>query len=134
MIAVDTNVVLRYLLGDDHDQAVAAYRLFESGNNILITDVVLVECLWTLSGRKYKAAKADLIAVVDALLQEPNVSFENDEVIWQSLETFRTTDADFADALIVYKAMKAGSIHDSMTEFFTFDINALQLPKAAKLC
>ncbi len=132
MIAVDTNVVLRYLLGDDDVQAAAACRIFGSGNRILITDVVLVECLWTLSGRKYKAAKADLIAVVDALLQEPNVSFEDDEVIWLSLEVFRTTDADFADALIVHKAMKSGSTDSSMTEYFTFDVTALQLPRAVK--
>jgi len=124
--------VLRYLLGDDDVQAAAVCRIFESYNSILITDVVLVECLWTLSGRKYKAAKADLIAVVDALLQEPNVSFEDDEVIWLSLEAFRTTDADFADALIVHKTIKSGSVDNSMTEYFTFDVNALQLPKAAK--
>ncbi len=134
MIAVDTNVVLRYLLGDDDVQTAAAHRVFESGNSILITDVVLVECLWTLSGRKYKATKEDLIAVVDALLQESNVCFEDDEVIWQSLEKFRATDANFADILIVHKAMKSSSSDDPLTEFFTFDLSALQLPKAVKPC
>jgi len=134
MIAVDTNVVLRYLLGDDDVQAAAAYQIFGSGDSVLITDVVLVECLWTLGGRKYEAAKADLIAVIDALLQEPNVCFEDDEVIWLSLEAFRVTDADFADTLIVHKAMKSSSTHDAMTKFFTFDANALQLPKAVNPC
>lgn len=134
MIAVDTNVVLRYLLGDNDTQATATRRIFDSGNKVLITDVVLVECLWTLGGRKYKADRMDLIAVVDALLQERNVCFENDEVVWLALEAFRKSDADFADALIVHKAMKSASVHDPITEFVTFDIDALQLPKAVKPC
>ncbi len=134
MIAVDTNVVLRYLLGDDDAQAALSRRIFDAGDQILITDVVLVECLLTLSGRKYKATKADLVCVVDTLLQEPNVCFENDDIIWLALEAFRKSDADFADALIVHKAIKSGSVHDPITKFYTFDVNALQLPKAVKPC
>jgi len=132
LIAVDTNVLLRYLLGDNDVQAAASRRIFNAGNDVLITDVVLVECLWTLAGRKYKATKADLIAVVNALLQEPNVCFESDDVIWKALDSFRESDADFADALIVHKAMKSGLSDDSTTKFFTFDVNALQLPNAIK--
>ncbi len=134
MIAVDTNVVLRYLLGDDEAQAALSRRIIEAGDRVLITDVVLVECLWTLSGRKYKATKADLVSVVVALLAEPNVCFENDEIISLALDAYRKLHVDFADALIVHKAMKSGSAHDPVTEFFTFDVNALQLPKAVKPC
>ncbi len=40
MTAVDANVLLRYLLRDDEAQAEKARRVFESGERILITDVV----------------------------------------------------------------------------------------------
>ena len=132
MIAVDTNVLLRYLLRDDKGQAERSRRVFERAERILITDVVLVETMWTLAGSRYGAAKADLIAVVDNLLQEPNVRFEDDEVIWISLQAFRGTDVDFADALIVHKALKIASTGNGLDAIYTFDSAALQLPKTAE--
>ena len=86
MIAVDTNVLMRYLLRDDEAQAERARQVFECGERILVTDVVLAETLWTLAGRRYLVAKSDLVAVVDKLLQEPVVCFEDDEVIWNALQ------------------------------------------------
>ena len=132
MIAVDTNVLLRYLLRDDKGQAERSLQVFERAERILITDVVLVETLWTLSGSRYGAAKADLIAVVDNLLQEPNIRFEDDEVIWNSLQAYRGTDVDFADTLIVHKALKIASTSNGLDAIYTFDSAALQLPKTTE--
>lgn len=132
MIAVDANVLLRYLLRDDEAQAERARRVFESGERVLITDVVLAETLWTLTGRRYRAAKADLVTVVDNLLQDPGVCFEDDEVIWSALQSYRGTDADFADALIVHKALKTTAIGNELNAVYTFDAAALQLPHTAE--
>ena len=128
MIAVDTNVLLRYLLRDDAAQAERSRRVLERDERILITDVVLAEAVWTLIGRRYRATKADVVAVVEKLLQEPNVRFEDDEVIWSALQAYRETDADFADALIVHKALKAAALDDELHAVYTFDTTALQLP------
>ena len=132
MIAVDTNVLLRYLLRDDKEQADRSRHVFETAESILITDVGLAETLWTLMGSRYGAAKADLIAVVDKLLQEPNVRFEDDEVIWSALQAYRGTEADFADAIIVHKALKTASTGNGLDAVYTFDSAALQLPKTAE--
>ena len=131
MIAVDSNVLLRYLLRDDATQAQEARQLFESGERVLITDVVLAETVWTLLGRRYRAARTDVIAFVGGLLQEPNVRFENDEVIFSALQAYRETEADFADALIVHKALKMAPVDDGLHTVYTFDANALQLPHTA---
>ena len=53
MISIDTNVLLRYLLQDDQNQSPRANRLFGGKKKILITDMVLVEALWTLKGQQY---------------------------------------------------------------------------------
>ena len=53
MIAIDTNVLLRYLLADDAIQYRKAKVLIEARYPVLITDVVLVETVWTLAGRRY---------------------------------------------------------------------------------
>ena len=132
MIAVDTNVLLRYLLRDDEAQAESSRRVIEGEERVLITDVVLAETLWTLIGRRYRAARADLIAVVDKLLQEPNIRFEDDEVIWSALQAYRETDADFADAMIVFKALKTAPSDDTLNVVYTFDAAALRLPNAAE--
>jgi len=77
MIAIDTNVLLRYLLGDDEPQAVKAAMLITGKELVLITDVLLVETIWTLKGKKYQLKKSELAAVIQALFKEPNIRFED---------------------------------------------------------
>jgi predicted nucleic-acid-binding protein len=114
VIAVDTNVLLRRLLDDDAMQAEKARRLFGRQESVLITDVVLAETIWTLTGRRYGAGKDDIMAVVVGLLEEQNVIFESRQAVWSALNDYLdappvrtasgTRTADLADALIVNKA------------------------------
>ncbi len=132
MIAIDTNVLLRYLLKDDEAQAERARSVIECGERVLITDVVLAETVWTLAGRRYRASRTDLIDLVNKLLQDANLCFEDDEVVWSALQAFRRTEADFADALIVCKARKTVPAGDELSAVYTFDDTALQLPGTAE--
>lgn len=132
MIAVDANVLLRYLLRDDEAQAARARRVFEGDERVLITDVVLAETLWTLMGRRYRASKTDLVAMIGNLLQDPGICFEDDDVIWSALQAYRATEADFADALIVHKALKTAPVDDELKAIYTFDEAALQLPNTVR--
>ena len=134
MIAIDTNVLLRYLLDDDHAQAVKAQKLIKGNKIVLITDVVLVETIWTLKGRKYKLDKERLVAVVQALFKEPNIRFENGQVVWLALNDYRKAKlvkgklADFSDALIANKAkFIANQQSRNLKAVYTFDIAAQQL-------
>jgi predicted nucleic-acid-binding protein len=138
MIAIDTNVLLRQLLDDDDAQSPKAHTLIEKEAAVLITDVVLAETVWTLKGKKYHASKDDIIAVVNSLLAEPSIVFENRQVIWAALNDFRTAKpvkvggkpktADFADALIVRKARAvADPTGEPLAAFYTFDRAALAL-------
>ena len=133
MIAVDTNVLLRYLLDDHAEQSPRAARLFHRVDRILVTDVVLAETLWTLAGRKYQASRADLAAVVDGLFQEPAVVFENKQATWRSLGDFEATAADFQDALILRKAQGvAERAEEPLSALYTFDVAALELGGAKR--
>ena len=133
MIAVDTNVLLRYLLRDDEEQAKRAYLLIRGAVTVLVTDVVLAETVWTLMGRRYRASKSDIISVVEGLLDEPRVRFEDDAVVWRALQACRDTDAGFADALIVYKALKVATAEgEPFDAVRTFDEAARQLPHTGK--
>jgi len=137
VISIDTNVLLRYLLQDDQDQSRKANRLFGGKKKILITDMVLVETLWTLKGKKYNLGKQDQLIVLSQLFKEPNVIFEDRQTVWFAMNYFRASkrikvdkkkkDADFADALIVEKSKsicdKKGESFDGL---FTFDVAAQQ--------
>ncbi|MES9974288.1 MAG: hypothetical protein ABW094_08510 [Candidatus Thiodiazotropha sp.] len=60
--------------------------------------------------KKYQLKKPDTIAVILALFHEPNIRFEDGQVVWVALNGYRKSkpvnskEADFADALIVNKA------------------------------
>ena len=114
MIAIDTNVLLRYLLQDDEAQAEKAGQLINGPTKVLITDVVLVETLWTLKGKKYRLDKAGVLKLLNSLFEEPNLYFEDGPTVWRALNDYRQAqaikvgskrkEADFSDALIVNKA------------------------------
>ena len=138
IIAIDTNVLLRRILNDDDGQAASARRLFECGELLLIADVVLIEAVWTLTGKRYKATKDDVRAFVISLLEEPNVVFWDREVVWSALNDFlaarpvKTANglkvADFADALIVNTAKAvARDRHLAYLGTYTFDRAALEI-------
>ena len=143
MIAIDSNVLLRYLLWDDEEQSAKADRLINGSVPVLITDVVLSETLWTLKGRKYKLDKAAVIDVVNALFEEANICFEDGQTVWRALNDYRQAmpvnvgtkkrEADFPDALVVNKAKycteERGETFDGI---YTFDRAAQVIPGTVK--
>ncbi len=143
MIAIDTNVLLRYLLWDNKEQSAKADRLINGSVPVLITDVVLSETLWTLKGKKYKLDKAAIIDVVNSLFEEANIRFEDGQTVWRALNDYRQAkpvkvggkkkEADFSDALIVNKAkfytVENGETLDGV---YTFDLAAQAMPGTAK--
>lgn len=140
MIAIDTNVLLRHILQDDELQSAQASDLLMSHERVLVTDIVLVESIWTLSGKKYRASRDDIIKLISDLLGEPNIVFENAQAIWVALNDFRaeysqTTDdgrklklPDFPDVLIINKARQtAKQWGESLEAVYSFDTGALKV-------
>ncbi|KEQ16278.1 PIN domain-containing protein [Endozoicomonas numazuensis] len=144
MIAIDTNVLLRYLLQDDEKQSQKATALIHSCSSVLVTDVVLCETLWTLKGKKYQLARSDLLAVIDRLFRERNIRFEEGQVIWRAYRDFaeavpvkiaggKKKWPDFADILIINKARHmAEAERETFEGAFTFDIAAQQIDGAER--
>ena len=142
MIAIDSNGLLRYLLWDDKTQAAKADKLINGSTPVLITDVVLVETLWTLEGKKYKLHKTAIIDVLNSLFEEPNICFEDGQTVWRALNDYQQAkpvkvgnkkkQADFPDALIVNKAMfYAMEKGEVLNGVYTFDRAAQKIPGTA---
>jgi len=143
MIAIDTNVLLRYLLQDDEKQANKATKLILGTQPVLVTDVVLTETIWTLKGKRYNLSKEQIIDVVHALFAEPNLTFEDGQAVWCALKDFtnakpiksggKSKQADFPDALIVNKAKRHGKLNkDEVSAVYTFDKAALEIEGTEK--
>lgn len=139
MIAIDTNVLLRYLLQDDKDQARKAAALITGPESVLVTDIVLVETTWVLTGRRYGLECEAVARVVSALFEEPNIVFEDGQTVWRALNDYKKVrpvkvggkkkSADFPDALIVNKAMRqAREWHKPLAGVYTFDVAAREIP------
>ena len=139
MIAIDTNVLLRYLLDDDAKQSIKASAIISGSDNVLITDIVLTEMIWTLKGKKYKLDKESIIKVINTLFAEPNLIFEDGQTVWRALSDYTNSksikvgnkrkEADFPDALIVNKAQYiANKLNDALDGVYTFDVASQEIP------
>jgi predicted nucleic-acid-binding protein len=114
MIALDTNVLARYLVRDDARQSALAKSVIEAECSAdepgIISLVALCELVWVLD-RGYGYSRADIAAVLRKLLGSSDVRIERAELAWQALNDFERGSADFADYLIGYsgKAEKAAA-------------------------
>ena len=139
MIAIDTNVLLRYLLNDDIEQSPKAKKIITGIDKILLTDIVIIETVWTLKGKKYKLDKEHIIETIYKLFEEPNIVFEDGQTIWRALGDYtnaqavkvgnKLKEADFPDALIVNKARYVTKQKKQILKcVYTFDKAAQEIP------
>lgn len=137
MIAIDTNVLLRYLLQDDPKQSKKAIDIINGSQRVLVTDVVLSETIWTLTGKRYSADKETVCRVVRGVLGDNAFQFEDIQVVWTALRAcedsvkVRGKALDFADSLIVAKAHEVlRQYGESIPMIYSFDKAVHQLDGA----
>lgn len=111
MHAVDTNVLVRLLTGDDAEQTKRAVALFKK-ETIFVPKTVLLETEWVLR-RLYRLERMVVVTAFRKLFGLGNVEIEQPLVVTQALQ-WCENGMDFADALHL-----AGS-QDSK-KFATFD-------------
>ena len=133
MIAVDTNVLVRHLVGDDLAQARTAAALFaeaeERGESVFISTVVLVETAWVLTSVLH-LQKPELTALLQRLVSETGSAggvgrlvVEHEDAVREAIQDFTIGRAGFADYLIGRLAQAAGA-----TTTYTFDRAAAAAP------
>jgi predicted nucleic-acid-binding protein len=96
MTAVDTNVVVRLLTGDDPEQAAAARSVFAT-DLIWIARTVILETAWVLGG-PYGFEDSAIREALGRLLGLPNVQTEDISSITVALN-LNAQGLDFADAI-----------------------------------
>ncbi|HEU0195815.1 MAG TPA: type II toxin-antitoxin system VapC family toxin [Nevskiaceae bacterium] len=110
MIGIDTNVLVRYLVQDEPQQAARVTRLLESlsaEEPAFVSVVVLAETVWVLESC-YAADIDQIEKVVETLLRTDAVHVAAVDVVWRALRRFKADRGDFADTLIAELAKAAG--------------------------
>lgn len=124
-IGIDTNVLVRFLTGDDPKQSRAAERLLErhcSGDSPgWINLVVLCELVWVLQ-RGYGYSRQEIAAVIEGLLNTVSLEVEDVGAVRAAIEVYQNGGADFADGLVAVRNKKAGA---EVT--YTFDRKAAKI-------
>lgn len=130
MIALDTNVLVRYLVKDDGKQAQAARDLIETLGPRRIGFVsreVVLELVWVLGG-SYGFSRDQVATTLENLVGSEELLVEAaDDVVRAANET-RRGGAEFSDRMIRAAAIRSGadSVH-------TFDQTFAQLPGVVEI-
>ena len=102
MIGLDTNVLARYYIDDDADaeakrQRLAARRLVESGQPLMVSKSVIFELEWVMRGY-YGFVQGEVASVMRHLLEQAHITVEDGDAIERALSNCEA-GIDFADAL-----------------------------------
>ena len=131
MPALDTNVLVRYLVQDDAAQFAAAQRLIRQcvreQQALFVPVTVTLELEWVLRSN-FGYAKDETLGALSTLLSAAELSFESEHAIEVALNLYRNGAADFADCLHVALAAQAGE-----QPLWTFDKQAAKVSGATAL-
>lgn len=107
MKALDTNVLVRFLVRDDKKQAEFVYRLFkraESKNEpFFVSLLVVFETIWVLES-VYEIPREEIRTSLQELLLMPILIFEAQSALQRTLSSAQTNKIDLADLLIAHSA------------------------------
>ena len=128
MAALDTNILVRFLVEDDAAQLAAARKLLRrcitAGEALFVPVTVALELEWVLRS-SFGFDKPTVVQTLSQLLSAVELSFESESALEVALALYRQGIADFSDGLHVALACAAGE-----RPLWTFDKAAAKLDGA----
>jgi predicted nucleic-acid-binding protein len=103
MKAIDTNILIRFLVRDDEEQANAVYRIFRQAesdkSSFFVPTLVLLETIWVLAS-VYDISRQDTIDAIKDLIQMPILEFEARPAVQKFIDSAQESMTDLPDLLI----------------------------------
>lgn len=125
MPALDTNVLVRYVVQDDSGQLASARRLIgrcvAEGQSLFVPVTVTLELEWVLRA-SFGFEKDDVLQALSNLFSAVELTFESERALEVALQLYREGSADFADCLHIALASEAGE-----QPLWTFDKGAAKV-------
>lgn len=111
MIALDTNVLVRFLVEDDEAQTKRARalitRAIEGESGCFVSDVVMCELVWVLTSA-YRIPKGEIVRHLGSLLRARHFTYRSADGLARALDAFSGGRGDFADYVIREDSVAAG--------------------------
>lgn len=131
MAALDTNILVRFLVEDDTAQLAAAKKLIakclRAGETLYIPVTVSFELEWVLRSN-FGFGKVAVVQTLSNLLSSAELSFESEGALEVALALYSQGSADYSDCLHVALASEAGE-----PPLWTFDKAASRVEGARLL-
>lgn len=124
MIAIDTNILVRFLTQDDPEQYQKSIHIFAS-KELFIPDTVVLETEWVLRFA-YKFEPAQIIGAFRKLFGLPNVHSRDADTVVFAL-SWHEVGLDFADAFHLAQASHC-------EQMLTFDRRFVNRAKSLQSC
>ncbi len=113
--AIDTNVLVRLLVGDDAEQLDIVRERLPLSGTLVVSNVALCELVWVLR-RTYRMPPADIADAINGLLE--TAPFELDGVAARAGLAMMARGGDFGDGVIQLEAART-----NCDQVLTFDQN-----------
>jgi predicted nucleic-acid-binding protein len=111
MIALDTNVLVRYLTRDDVQQFQEASALLlgleKHQQSAYLSAITLCETVWVLA-RAYKIERTQIVVALEKILATSLFTIDDKDAVREALELYRDGKGDFADYLVGIRARQDG--------------------------
>lgn len=123
MIALDTNVWVRYVTNDEPEQAKRALAVLAEAEEIFVAKTTLLELEWVLRSA-YDLSATAIIRALKHILGLPNAQVEMPDQLEMAIG-FYEKGLDFADALHLASSPEG-------TLFYTFDTALIKRARSLK--
>ncbi|HBT97756.1 MAG TPA: VapC toxin family PIN domain ribonuclease [Desulfobulbaceae bacterium] len=117
---IDTNVLARFLIGDDPAQEKKAQAIFAKAKKIVIPTIIFCELSWVMSA-VYKQPGSVIANAMRGILNIGNVEAKTDEI--EAGLKMIDSGGDFADGVIAYTG---GVMAGEPSTFVSFDKQAVR--------
>lgn len=111
MKALDTNILVRFLVADDEIQTKQVYTLFKKTENndksLFVPVLVMLDVILVLES-VYNISRDDILKGLSKLILMPILKFENRDAIQSFIYYSRDSDYDLSDLLIASTAKQEG--------------------------
>jgi predicted nucleic acid-binding protein len=104
---VDSDVLVRHLVGDPPDMATRATAYLRKETGLLVTDLIFAETIYVLESF-YEVARTEICEAMQSLITMKSVSIVDAPLLLRALELYEYDRLDFAESYLVALAESTG--------------------------
>lgn len=111
MKGIDTNILVRFLVGDDELQAEKVYNIFKKAeankNELFVPLLVILELIWVLES-VYQIQRKEIIDSISDLILMPILKFEQQTALQKLIYAAPKNTYGLSDLIIAHSAKEQG--------------------------